>query len=277
MLNGALNDDQLAFLTSHHENTIQVFKFLNLNKTAEDQLFAIRAIETMRNGGKVDFIDRIINELTGKALCVYEKLNSSSIGFGNSIKQFDGDFPVSHLTFNINNSLPSNNYGRTLAPSSFNITIEMSNTQLNTISDLGAAVSFAHEVIHVEIFRKMLSAAQAGDLDPDNMTQQQQITYIQSLKDNFPGLYDYYYMRNNPTWNHNMMAQHYRNIIADIIEEFNNGSLSRQIYEDISWVGLRVIENFENSVAWDNLSEIDKTRIQKNINDYFRNGTKNCN
>ena len=59
MLNGALNDDQLAFLTSHHENTIQVFKFLNFNKTAEDRAFAIRAIETMRNGGEVDFVDHL--------------------------------------------------------------------------------------------------------------------------------------------------------------------------------------------------------------------------
>ncbi|BFP43253.1 hypothetical protein FGF1_40980 [Flavobacteriaceae bacterium GF1] len=36
---------------------------------------------------------------------------SSSTGFKNAIKKFDGDFPVSHITFKINNTLPSGNYG----------------------------------------------------------------------------------------------------------------------------------------------------------------------
>ena len=59
MLNGALNDDQLAFLTENHTECIKVLKFLNFNKTAEDRLFAIRAIEAMRNGGEVDFVDHL--------------------------------------------------------------------------------------------------------------------------------------------------------------------------------------------------------------------------
>ena len=36
---------------------------------------------------------------------------ASSTGFKNAIKKFDGDFPVSHITFKINNTLPSGNYG----------------------------------------------------------------------------------------------------------------------------------------------------------------------
>jgi hypothetical protein len=42
---------------------------------------------------------KITNELTGKALCVYNKLNSSSSGFADAIKKFDPEFPVSHLNF----------------------------------------------------------------------------------------------------------------------------------------------------------------------------------
>jgi hypothetical protein len=41
---------------------------------------------------------KITNELTG-ALCVYNKLNSSSSGFADAIKKFDPEFPVSHLNF----------------------------------------------------------------------------------------------------------------------------------------------------------------------------------
>ena len=99
-------------------------------------------------------------------------------------------------------------------PENYNITVEFSNTQLANISDLGGAVAFAHEVIHAEIYRKMLSAAQKGDLDPANMSPQEQVNYINNLRNDFPGLYDYYYDRYKPTWNHNMMAQHYRSAIA---------------------------------------------------------------
>lgn len=219
---------------------------------------------------------KIFNNLTGKADCVYKKLKIHSGNFRKAIRKFDPEFPVTHLTFRINNGLPKNNYGRTLAPSNYNVTIEMSNTQLATISDLGGAVSFAHELIHAEIFRKMLSAAQRGDLDPDNMTRQQQLNYVQSLKDNFPGIYDYYYKRSHPSWNHNMMAQHYRDVIADIAEEFDNKKLSRTEYEDVAWAGLRVIENFTNSIAWDNLSASDKSRVEKNLQKYFLNGPNNC-
>lgn len=127
------------------------------------------------------------------------------------------------------------------------------------------------------IFRVALSAAAMSNFNLHWVAHiKQQINYIKNLRNNFPGLYDYYYERNQPTWNHNMMAQHYRNVIADIAQEFDDFKLPREVYEDISWVGLRVIENFENSVAWDKLSSSDKIRIQKNIDNYFRNGVSDC-
>ncbi len=204
--------------------------------------FINAAIEAVVNDGEVDFEDKIINELEGKAKCIYDKLKTSSTGFKNAIKKFDRDFPVSHISFKINNKLRSGNYGVTNPPNGFNITVEFSNTQLATISDLVGAVAFAHEIIHAEIFRKMLSAAKIGNLDPENMTQQQQVDYVNSLRDNFPGIYDYHIERYKPTWNHNQMASHYRGTIAEIIEEFDHSIKPRQIYEDIAWVGLRILE-----------------------------------
>lgn len=162
-------------------------------------------------------------------------------------------------------------------PNNYNITIAFSNTQLANISDLGSAVAFAHEVIHAEIFRKMLAAAQTGDLDPNNMTQQEQIDYVNSLINDFPGIYDYYIDRYQPTWNHDMMAQHYGSVIADIIEEFDNQRLSRQVYEDVSWAGLRILENLNNSIAWDGLTSSEQARITNNLSNFFHNGTSTCN
>ncbi len=137
-------------------------------------------------------------------------------------------------------------------------------------------------MIHAEIFRKMLSAAQQGDLNAGQYTTQNRVNYINSLQNNFPGIYDYYIERYKPTWNHNLMAQHYTSTIADIVEEFDNNSLSRQVYEDIAWAGLRIINNpvtngTETSIAWDNLSPQEKSRVISNLSNYFHNGTKNCN
>ena len=245
----------------------------------ESFAFSLEAIKAWNENpdAEVDFEEEIINELTGKADCIYKKLKQNSTNFSDAINNFDGEFPVSHLNFSINNSLPSGNYGVTNPPNNYMINIEISNTQLSNVSDLGAAIAFVHEVIHAEIFRKMLSAAQTGDLDPGNMTTQQQIDYVNSLRENFPGIYDYYRERYKPTWNHNMMAQHYIEIIADMVEEFDNSSQPRQVYEDISWAGLREIEVLNNSIAWDNLSSTDQSRILNNLSQHFFNGPNNCN
>ena len=220
----------------------------------------------------------VIVNLTGKALCVYNKLNSLSSGFANAIKKFDGEFPVSHLKLTINNGLISNVYGETQPPVGFVTEIQFNENSFASLSDLGIATVFAHEIIHAEIFRKMLSAAKLGSLeDVNNMNAQQQTNYVNSLKNNFPGLYDYYYRRYKPTWNHEMMANHYRSTIADIIQQFDNNRLPRSTYEDITWVGLGKLDTNITTIAWDNLSPEAKARINRLISENFYNGPKNCN
>lgn len=97
------------------------------------------------------------------------------------------------------------------------------------------------------------------------------------LVDNFPGLYDYYIERWQPTWNHSMMTTHYRTTIADIIQSFDNNRLSRSTYESIAWVGLGEIENNQSTVAWQNLTSTEQQAITDMLNKYFFNGTSNCN
>jgi hypothetical protein len=64
---------------------------------------------------------KITNELTGKALCVYNKLNSSSSGFADAIKKFDPEFPVSHLNFKSSSTLLKNVNAYTYPPSNFTL------------------------------------------------------------------------------------------------------------------------------------------------------------
>ncbi len=234
-------------------------------------------IET-NNSAEVDFEEQIIDELEGIAKCIYEKLKISSTGFKNSIKKFDGEFPVSHLKFTINNNLETAVYGKTHPPINYITEVQISNNALQNLSDLGKTMVFAHEIIHAEIFRKMLSAAKLGTLeDVNNMNAQEQTNYVNSLRNNFPGLYDYYYRRYKPTWNHEMMANHYRSTIADMIQEFDNNRLPRSTYEDITWVGLGKLDTNITTTAWDNLSPEAKARINRLIIDNFYNGPKICN
>jgi len=224
--------------------------------------------------------DQIINNLTGKAKCVYEKLKAMSTDFKNMIQKFDGEFPVSHLKFTINNNLGNNVFGETQLPVNYVTEIQINGNGLSSLSDLGAATTFAHELIHAEIFRKMLSAAKKGDLNYLNSqtyTTQDRINYVNSLKNNFPGLYDYYWKRYKSGWNHNMMAIHYRTTIADIIQSFDNNRLPRSTYESVAWAGLGEIENNQSTVAWHNLTSTEQQAITDMLNKYFFNGTSNCN
>ncbi|TWI02266.1 hypothetical protein IQ05_00508 [Flavobacterium tiangeerense] len=220
---------------------------------------------------------QIIDALTGKAKCIFEKLKNSSSGFESAIKKFDGEFPVSHLKLTINNSLEANVYGKTYPPENYITEVQISNTALQSLSDLGKATVFAHEIIHAEIYRKMLSAAQRGTLNSETVTEQ--INLVNSLKDSFPGLYDYYEKRFKSTWNHEMMANHYRTTIADIIQKFDNNRLPRSTYEAVSWVGLGVLDKDKGltTIAWDNLTSEEKTAINKLISENFYNGPSNCN
>ncbi|WP_144439103.1 hypothetical protein [Lutibacter profundi] len=212
-----------------------------------------------------------------KAECIYNKLNELSTSFKEAIKKFDGDFPVSHLRLTINNNLGLNTYGETQPPQNYITEIQFNENRFGNLSDLGKAIVFAHEIIHAEIFRKMLSAAQQGDLNLNLYSTQERINYINSLKDNFPGIYDYYVERYKPTWNHEMMASHYRNTIADMLQEFDNNRLSRLTYENLAWVGLGKLENNQSTIAWDNLTIDEKQTIEQLINQYFFNGPSNCN
>ena len=108
------------------------------------------------------------------------------------------------------------------------------------------------------------------------MNPQQQVNYVNSLKDNFPGLYDYYFKRWKSTWNHEIMANHYRTTIADIIQYFDNNRLPRSTYEAVSWLGLGKLDTNVTTIAWDNLSPAEKATITNLINENFYKGPSTC-
>jgi len=183
-----------------------------------------------------------------KADCVYERLLDLSGGFRKAIQKFDGSFPVAHLKFDMGNiepsrgmAIPPNSTGTINSPD-YVITIRLNNTNsVNGVTkrpNLLVAKTIAHEVIHAEMFRKLLSVLDNGG-NIDGVTRQ---NVLDALDGNYPGLYDYY--RRHKNWQHAQMATHYRETLAKILQEYDTGiavpnnQQPSQLYMDLAWEGL---------------------------------------
>lgn len=193
--------------------------------------------------------------------------------YQNLLQNFDGEFSVAHLTLSAGTNVNGN--AVTKAPSNYNIEIMFNTNRLNR-PELSVARTLMHELVHAEMFRKLLSVAQAPDLNYPGYTLEDWRNYVTNLKDDYPGLYDYYFRYEwgvssgeNPTSaQHQAMAEHYRDLIEDALREFN-GSLTDEIYEALAWQGLK------NTVAWNNLSYSEKYGIENTILN-FENSNPPC-
>jgi len=166
----------------------------------------------------VDALD-LLNEQ--KADCVYKRLTETGL-MKRYLQNFDGDFPVSHLKYELNTKLFDNENGRTdPKPSDLGVYWMKIMINRNTLADrptLGLAKTFIHETIHAEMYRKIISVAVNSTINPND----------------FPGLFDYYSrFINGPTSQHNLMAQHYIDIMASALKEFDP-SYSDDVYNAIA-------------------------------------------
>lgn len=104
----------------------------------------------------------------------------------------------------------------------------------------------------------------AGDPNFEAFTRQE-LTGILSNED-YPGIYDYY-RRFAKGWQHQQMANHSRETIADIIQRFDRFQHSRQFYMDLAWEGLM----YDDIAAWANKSGAEKRRVKDVIISYIEN------
>ena len=194
--------------------------------------------------------DKIIDELTGKAKCVYDILKNTSGGFKKMIKKFDGEFPVSHLKFTMTNDLSDDINAVISNSGQYIIEIKINANTIEKRTLIGLSRTFAHEMIHAELYRKIRSVGSKVSIN------------------DFPGIYDYY--RRHKDWQHEQMAAHYIDVISDIISEFDNNNHNRQFYEDIAWEGLH------KTSSWDSLKSNERSRILRNIKNLKSSGNKIC-
>lgn len=207
---------------------------------------------------------------------VYEQAGEAA-AFQNILQNFDGEFSVAHLKLSASSDISGN--AVTKPPSNYIIDIEFNTNRLNR-PELSVARTLIHELIHAEMWRKLLSLAGKGELNYDNWTTAEQVNFVYSIRDNFPGIYDYY--RNYKNWHHEQMAGHYLNIIEQGLRQYNS-AFSNEIYEALAWVGLRG-EGGINGVtglteypttAWENLDQERRLELI-DLNNLFKESNPNC-
>jgi len=143
-------------------------------------------------------------------------------------------------------------------------TINM-NTGKTNRSQLSIARTFLHELVHAELYRKVRSVG--GEVSQDD----------------FPGIYDYF-RRFYKNWQHEQMAAHYINTIAQGLSLFDGANQSLSYYKDISWIGLWKVKDKNTSdpndwietQAWKSLTAQEKNRIKNVISKFKSTQNKNC-
>lgn len=146
----------------------------------------------------------------------------------------------------------------------------MTRVILNTNTDkmerpiLDIARTLLHEAIHAKIFREVKS-----------------VGGLEGLTDkNFPGLFDYYSRYGEGKFQHQLMAQHYIDFIAENLGAFDNYQQNDKVYIALAWQGLRGYSTGTENVfyvAFDELPDELKIEYDQVVKDYLKNNKDdNC-
>ena len=256
----------------------QMFNYLNQNNCSEEaQEFTKLAIEAFEDGDEVDFEEKIINKLTGKAKCIYAKIKVQ-----NTVRKALNRFQDvnSPAKLKLESVSLGESFGNTIAPDEN----DLIKVQLNTDNgfwgvdfqpNVLVAQTLFHEIIHAEFYRQLVHAVGEGNYTQITVGELHQALINKKLYT----LYEH--VRRHRDWSHNFMANHYRDTIARVIQEYATGiavsdsQQPQQLYMNLAWRGLRIDNQIE---AWDNLSISQQEAINNIIDNYtINNSNQNCN
>lgn len=142
-----------------------------------------------------------------------------------------------------------------------------------------------HELLHAEMYRKMLGAVKAAEISGNNLnwanwtSEQFYNNFLDSLENKYFGIFDYFTrynygipVGNNPNdWQHEQMAQHYRDVIKQALTDYDS-SLTETQKEALSWIGL----NKANIKAWQNLTQPERNSINNTITQIKNTFSNGC-
>ncbi|WP_157495106.1 hypothetical protein [Flavobacterium sp. KJJ] len=213
---------------------------------------------------------------------VFNKLGGSPT-FQNYLKKFDSDFSVADLKLSVGVDASHPNVSAvTYQPDNGLIEIRFNPGKLNT-PPLNIAKNFAHEILHAEMFEKLLKLSGKKEIpwSPE---------FIESIRNDEPKIVEYYTMYwydipiggsiSDPQ--HEYMAQLSINTIVSVLKEYDN-TQSEDVYIAIAWWGLmgagepNLLTGLppQPTVAWTNLPQTERVRLI-NIYNNFKNTNAPC-
>ncbi|WP_420574190.1 hypothetical protein [Kordia sp.] len=262
------------------QSAIAITQYIEANGCEGNKKFLDEAIEALRDGGEVDFDEKIIldSSFTGKAKCIYNKMKDGSI-LTKALARFTDSKSKANLTFKLGDlgltdraitQWPDDNGTIVITLNNNNQPNSFKNVNFNP--NLFVANTIIHEVIHAEFLRQILEEIGLGNLP--NVTPEEAIASLEN--GDLHIIYEYF--RTTKDWSHNYMADYYRGTFARATQEFDTGTVvpineePLQLYKDIAWLGLM---NYPNQtptiIAFQQLPTSEKNRILIVLNDLLEN------
>ncbi|MCL8009032.1 hypothetical protein M8845_16495 [Gelidibacter japonicus] len=284
-----LTPEQKDMLADQPDLANELFQFLQQDGSIEAKEFAIAAIEAWTEGGEVDFANRVIlsNDFTENECLysIYEEMGKATTIKG-YLQNFDPSFtnPVANLQLAVGvHSTYPNATAVTEEPNNYMIKILFNPNELSR-PKLDVARTMIHELIHAEMYRKLLEVAQQPNIP---WTRE----FIHTLRNNYEGLADYYtrYWLELPLGQaptdpqHEQMAEHFIDVIIQALKDIDN-SLTDLQYKAIAWAGLKGSGNTLSAttglpsnptIAWSNVP-LSERLLLNNIYENFKATNLNC-
>jgi len=228
---------------------------------------------------------------------VYDAMGKAT-AFNNYLQNFDSDMAVADLRFTADDNFGDNfeDYTNAMAitspPINSNEIIITFNTDTSTTGDITdkpdvfKAVAMIHELLHAEMYRKMLDAVRAAEISGNNLnwanwtSEQFYNDFLDSLENKYFGIFDYFTRYNygisvgsNPNdWQHEQMAEHYRDVIKQALTDYDS-TLTNAQKDALSWIGL----NEANIKAWQSLTQPERDTINNTITQIKNTFPNGCN
>ncbi|MFD2551623.1 hypothetical protein ACFSQP_07315 [Bizionia sediminis] len=229
-----LNNLMITELQNSKSLATQANDYLNHNGCSEEaKAFVIEAIEAIDEGGLVDFENEIIKHpsfIGPKAESVLDELISEGNNLFKTVSEaFTNNDSEFRIVFMVADS-PSNSPAHTPMPEDTGLIYIKTDPDYVNGNAIDLASIIMHETIHAELHRIFIADNQGPNPMPQNL-------FNWYLK-----LWNFY---NNGNQNdtataaeHNYMAAHYIDNIAQGIREFDQNAQSIEHYKGFSWEGL---------------------------------------
>lgn len=176
--------------------------------------------------------------------------------------------------FGISYPINQNAQAITLTPENYLINIILNNdaslpSNIMKFPKIVSPIIFIHEMMHAEINRILLTCSKLPNVNTQNMTDEQWRIYLKNIQNDFPKLYKYYeqYQLNTTTpteFQHEYMAEKYRNVIKQVLQQYDSNAHSEEFYNTLSWFGLK------GTAAWTNLSQVQRDQINNSLQKIYQ-------